>query len=58
MQYINIVGVIGANASGSGLPCENQPITNRLALVCGTSTCHMAVSYHSHCFDNNCKDGN
>ncbi|XP_031557466.1 FGGY carbohydrate kinase domain-containing protein-like isoform X2 [Actinia tenebrosa] len=38
------VGVIGADASGSGLPCENQPITNRLALVCGTSTCHMAIS--------------
>ena len=38
------VGVVGADVTGNGLPCENQPITSRLVLVCGTSTCHMAVS--------------
>ncbi|KAK3709039.1 hypothetical protein QZH41_014911 [Actinostola sp. cb2023] len=38
------IGVIGADVTGSGLPCANQPITTRLVLVCGTSTCHMAIS--------------
>lgn len=38
------LGVIGADVSGYQLPCENQPITSRLALICGTSSCHMAVS--------------
>ncbi|XP_076829230.1 FGGY carbohydrate kinase domain-containing protein isoform X2 [Brachyhypopomus gauderio] len=38
------LGVIGADVSGHRLPCENQPITSRLALICGTSSCHMAVS--------------
>ncbi|KAG7330572.1 hypothetical protein KOW79_006794 [Hemibagrus wyckioides] len=38
------LGVIGADVSGHHLPCENQPITSRLALICGTSSCHMAVS--------------
>ncbi|XP_022517739.2 FGGY carbohydrate kinase domain-containing protein [Astyanax mexicanus] len=38
------LGVIGADVSGHHLPCENQPITCRAALICGTSSCHMAVS--------------
>ncbi|XP_075037858.1 FGGY carbohydrate kinase domain-containing protein isoform X2 [Mixophyes fleayi] len=38
------LGVIGADVSGYNLPCENQPITSRLALICGTSSCHMAIS--------------
>ncbi|XP_060770179.1 FGGY carbohydrate kinase domain-containing protein isoform X6 [Neoarius graeffei] len=38
------LGVIGADVSGHHLPCENQPITSRIALICGTSSCHMAVS--------------
>lgn len=39
-----IVGVIGADVKGFRLPCEDQPITSRMAMICGTSTCHMAVS--------------
>ncbi|XP_061859156.1 FGGY carbohydrate kinase domain-containing protein isoform X2 [Colius striatus] len=38
------LGVIGADVKGHNLPCENQPITSRLALICGTSSCHMGVS--------------
>uniref|UniRef100_A0A8C6LXD3 FGGY carbohydrate kinase domain-containing protein n=1 Tax=Nothobranchius furzeri TaxID=105023 RepID=A0A8C6LXD3_NOTFU len=38
------LGVIGANVSGFNLPCEHQPITSRMAMICGTSTCHLAVS--------------
>ncbi|KAK1797302.1 hypothetical protein P4O66_008677 [Electrophorus voltai] len=38
------LGVIGADVSGHRLPCENQPVTSRVALICGTSSCHMAVS--------------
>ncbi|XP_078263434.1 FGGY carbohydrate kinase domain-containing protein isoform X2 [Rhinoraja longicauda] len=39
------LGVIGADARGSKLPCENMPITSRLALICGTSSCHMAMDH-------------
>ena len=35
------VGVLGMNLGGLG---ANQPLENRLALICGSSTCHMAVS--------------
>ncbi|XP_048019534.1 FGGY carbohydrate kinase domain-containing protein isoform X1 [Megalobrama amblycephala] len=38
------LGVIGADVSGHQLPCEEQPVTSRMALICGTSSCHMAVS--------------
>ncbi|XP_061588898.1 FGGY carbohydrate kinase domain-containing protein [Cololabis saira] len=38
------LGVIGADVKGRGLSCEQQPITARVAMICGTSTCHMAVS--------------
>ncbi|XP_030311454.1 FGGY carbohydrate kinase domain-containing protein isoform X2 [Calypte anna] len=38
------LGVIGADVKGHNLPCENQPITSRLAMICGTSSCHMGVS--------------
>ncbi|XP_066453850.1 FGGY carbohydrate kinase domain-containing protein isoform X1 [Eleutherodactylus coqui] len=38
------LGVIGADLTGRHLPCEDQPITSRLALICGTSSCHMAIS--------------
>lgn len=38
------LGVMGAEVSGHHLPCENQPITSRMAVICGTSSCHMAVS--------------
>ncbi|KAJ8012264.1 hypothetical protein DPEC_G00066870 [Dallia pectoralis] len=38
------LGVIGADVSGSSLPCKNLPITSRMAMICGTSTCHMAMS--------------
>uniref|UniRef100_A0A669BDJ9 FGGY carbohydrate kinase domain-containing protein n=3 Tax=Oreochromis niloticus TaxID=8128 RepID=A0A669BDJ9_ORENI len=38
------LGVIGADVKGFHLPCEGQPITARMALICGTSTCHMAIS--------------
>uniref|UniRef100_A0A8D2NLT4 FGGY carbohydrate kinase domain containing n=1 Tax=Zosterops lateralis melanops TaxID=1220523 RepID=A0A8D2NLT4_ZOSLA len=38
------IGVIGADVKGHNLPCENQPITSRLAMICGTSSCHMGVS--------------
>ncbi|XP_043941466.1 FGGY carbohydrate kinase domain-containing protein isoform X2 [Protopterus annectens] len=38
------LGLIGADVRGYSLPCEGQPITSRLALICGTSSCHMAIS--------------
>ncbi|XP_034559577.1 FGGY carbohydrate kinase domain-containing protein [Notolabrus celidotus] len=38
------LGVIGADVKGFHLPCEDQPITCRMAMICGTSTCHMAIS--------------
>lgn len=38
------LGVIGADVKGFHLPCEDQPITSRMAIICGTSTCHMAIS--------------
>ncbi|XP_077360092.1 FGGY carbohydrate kinase domain-containing protein isoform X1 [Festucalex cinctus] len=38
------LGVIGADVKGFQLPCEEQPITTRMAMICGTSSCHMAVS--------------
>ncbi|KAM9322659.1 FGGY carbohydrate kinase domain-containing protein [Pholidichthys leucotaenia] len=38
------LGVIGADVGGFQLPCEDRPITSRMAMICGTSTCHMAVS--------------
>ncbi|XP_039175847.1 FGGY carbohydrate kinase domain-containing protein isoform X1 [Crotalus tigris] len=38
------LGMIGANVKGHNMPCENQPIASRLAVICGTSSCHMAVS--------------
>ncbi|XP_063284095.1 FGGY carbohydrate kinase domain-containing protein isoform X1 [Pelobates fuscus] len=38
------LGVIGADVKGHNLPCENEPITSRLALICGTSSCHMGIS--------------
>lgn len=36
--------MIGADVKGFHLPCEGRPITTRMALICGTSTCHMAIS--------------
>ncbi|XP_056912911.1 FGGY carbohydrate kinase domain-containing protein isoform X3 [Takifugu flavidus] len=38
------LGVLGADVKGFNLPCEDQPITARMAMICGTSTCHMAIS--------------
>ncbi|XP_029931210.1 FGGY carbohydrate kinase domain-containing protein isoform X2 [Myripristis murdjan] len=38
------LGVIGADVRGFHLPCEDQPITSRMAMICGTSSCHMAIS--------------
>ncbi|NXG46776.1 FGGY protein, partial [Psilopogon haemacephalus] len=38
------LGIIGADVKGHNLPCENQPITSRVAMICGTSSCHMGVS--------------
>ncbi|KAK0143678.1 FGGY carbohydrate kinase domain-containing protein [Merluccius polli] len=38
------LGVIGADVKGLDLPCEDRPITSRMAVICGTSSCHMAIS--------------
>ncbi|XP_074237005.1 FGGY carbohydrate kinase domain-containing protein isoform X1 [Saimiri boliviensis] len=38
------LGVIGADVRGHGLVCEEQPVTSRLAVICGTSSCHMGIS--------------
>ncbi|XP_056149938.1 FGGY carbohydrate kinase domain-containing protein isoform X2 [Lampris incognitus] len=38
------LGVIGADVKGFHLPCESHPITSRMAVICGTSSCHMAIS--------------
>ncbi|XP_061549455.1 FGGY carbohydrate kinase domain-containing protein isoform X4 [Phycodurus eques] len=38
------LAVIGADVKGFRLPCEGQPITSRMAMICGTSSCHMAIS--------------
>lgn len=42
-----LTGVIGADVRGHGLACEGQPVTSRLAIICGTSSCHMGVSLPS-----------
>lgn len=42
-------GVIGADLSS--LLNGNKPLTSRMAVICGTSSCHMAVSVelnHGH----------
>ena len=41
-------GVIGADLSL--LLGENTPLTSRLAIICGTSSCHMAVSTAVICY--------
>uniref|UniRef100_A0A8D0LAX7 Carbohydrate kinase FGGY C-terminal domain-containing protein n=1 Tax=Sphenodon punctatus TaxID=8508 RepID=A0A8D0LAX7_SPHPU len=41
---IFVKGVIGTDVRGHNLPCENQPITSRFAVIGGTSSCHMGVS--------------
>ena len=41
-------GVIGADLSL--LLGENIPLTSRLAIICGTSSCHMAVSTAVICY--------
>ncbi|KAL0966274.1 hypothetical protein UPYG_G00293240 [Umbra pygmaea] len=38
------LGVIGADVSGFSLPCKHHPMTSRMAMICGTSSCHMAIS--------------
>uniref|UniRef100_A0A3P9KMZ9 FGGY carbohydrate kinase domain-containing protein n=1 Tax=Oryzias latipes TaxID=8090 RepID=A0A3P9KMZ9_ORYLA len=38
------LGVIGADVKGFSLPCEHRSISSRMAMICGTSTCHMAIS--------------
>ncbi|CAN9503098.1 unnamed protein product [Ophioblennius macclurei] len=38
------LGVIGADVKGFHLPCEDRPISSRMAMICGTSSCHMAIS--------------
>ncbi|XP_065834234.1 FGGY carbohydrate kinase domain-containing protein-like isoform X2 [Oscarella lobularis] len=42
------IGVLGADVTGTNLPCEHQEMTSRLALICGTSSCHMAISTNPH----------
>ncbi|XP_069449017.1 FGGY carbohydrate kinase domain-containing protein isoform X3 [Ovis canadensis] len=39
------LGVIGADVKGHGLACEGQPVTSRLAVICGTSSCHMGIDH-------------
>ncbi|KAJ6662602.1 hypothetical protein lerEdw1_011739 [Lerista edwardsae] len=36
--------MIGASVKGHNLPCEDQPITSRIAVICGTSSCHMGIN--------------
>nr|XP_061794953.1 FGGY carbohydrate kinase domain-containing protein-like [Nerophis lumbriciformis] len=38
------LAMIGADVKGFQLPCEGRPITSRVAMICGTSSCHMAIS--------------
>ncbi|XP_016103351.1 FGGY carbohydrate kinase domain-containing protein [Sinocyclocheilus grahami] len=38
------LGLMGADVTGHHLPCEHRPVSSRMALICGTSSCHMAVS--------------
>ncbi|XP_050978967.1 FGGY carbohydrate kinase domain-containing protein [Labeo rohita] len=38
------LGVMGADVTGHQLPCEDRPVSSRMAVICGTSSCHMAVS--------------
>ena len=39
--YAGCLGTIGINLSK--IHINNEDITSRLSLICGTSTCHMAV---------------
>ncbi|XP_024612008.1 FGGY carbohydrate kinase domain-containing protein isoform X4 [Neophocaena asiaeorientalis asiaeorientalis] len=43
-MWVSEAGVIGADVRGHGLACEGQPVTSRLAIICGTSSCHMGIS--------------
>lgn len=47
IPFCFLTGVIGADVKGHGLACEGQPVTSRLAVICGTSSCHMGVSLPS-----------
>ena len=38
------IGTIGSDISGVKLPCDGKSITERISFICGTSSCHMAVS--------------
>ncbi|XP_072022045.1 LOW QUALITY PROTEIN: FGGY carbohydrate kinase domain-containing protein-like [Amphiura filiformis] len=38
------VGMLACNVEGFNLPCQDKPITSRLALICGTSSAHIAVN--------------
>ncbi|XP_072172874.1 FGGY carbohydrate kinase domain-containing protein-like [Diadema setosum] len=42
--YAGGIGLLGADLSSFDLPSKSQPLTSRLALICGTSTCHMSLS--------------
>ena len=41
---ISAAGMVGADLGVQGL--SKVPVTSRLALIAGTSSCHMAVSVH------------
>lgn len=41
------IGTIGGDISGLNLPVEGNSITERISFICGTSSCHMAVSIRS-----------
>ena len=39
-----LTGMMACDVAGLNLPCQDKPITSRLPIICGTSSCHMAVS--------------
>ena len=47
LSFCHHAGVIGADLSL--VLNENKPLTSRLAVICGTSSCHMAVSFIMPC---------
>ncbi|XP_077581033.1 FGGY carbohydrate kinase domain-containing protein [Stigmatopora nigra] len=38
------LATVGADVEGPGFPWRDRAVTSRLAMICGTSSCHMAMS--------------
>ncbi|EDV24115.1 uncharacterized protein TRIADDRAFT_26735 [Trichoplax adhaerens] len=44
--YAGCLGIAGIDLTR--MQCKNKDLTSRLSLICGTSTCHMAITSNPH----------